>query len=203
MLKPRTYVIAAAAIATALTLSACAGGTTESGSSGSSSASETPSATADFSTADVNFAQMMIPHHEQAVEMSEDLLAKEGIDQRIVDLATEIQAAQEPEIEQLESWLSAWGMDDASASEMDMSDMDHGTDGMMSDDDMNALKNASTEDAGKLFLEQMTVHHQGAIAMAQTEIDEGQNPDAQEMATNIVESQSLEIDVMTDILATL
>lgn len=203
MPKPRTYLLTAAAIATALTLSACAGGTTDTGSSAAPSSPDSSASSVDFADADIEFAQMMIPHHEQAVEMSDDLLAKDGIDQRIVDLATEIKAAQEPEIQQLESWLTAWGMDDTSSSEMDMSEMDHGTDGMMSDDDMNALKSASSEDAGRLFLEQMIVHHQGAIAMAQTEIDEGQFPDAVDMATNIVESQTAEIDVMNDILATL
>ncbi|WEO76050.1 DUF305 domain-containing protein [Cryobacterium sp. SO2] len=203
MPKPRTYLLTAAAIATALALSACAGGTTEAGSSAAPTSPDSSASSVDFVDADVEFAQMMIPHHEQAVEMSDDLLAKDGIDQRIVDLATEIKDAQEPEIKQLESWLTAWGMDDTSSSEMDMSDMDHGTDGMMSDDDMNALKSAPSEDAGKVFLEQMTIHHQGAIAMAQTEIDEGQYPDAVDMATNIVNSQTAEIDVMNDILATL
>ncbi|TFC03837.1 DUF305 domain-containing protein [Cryobacterium adonitolivorans] len=203
MPKPRTYLLTAAAIAAALTLSACSGGTTDTGSSAAPSSPDSSASSVDFADADIEFAQMMIPHHEQAVEMSDDLLAKDGIDQRIVDLATEIKAAQEPEIKQLESWLTAWGIDDTSSSEMDMSEMDHGTDGMMSDDEMNALKSASSEDAGKLFLEQMTVHHEGAIAMAQTEIDEGQNPDAVDMATNIVDSQTAELDVMNDILATL
>ncbi|MBB5641087.1 DUF305 domain-containing protein [Cryobacterium roopkundense] len=152
-----------------------------------------------FNDADVTFAQMMIPHHEQAVEMSDDLLAKDGIDQDVVDLATEIKAAQEPEIAQLNAWLTEWDAEDNSMS--GMHDMGDGSDGMMSDDDMMALQDAAGTDAGQLFLEQMTVHHEGAIAMAQIEIDNGENTDAQAMAETIVTTQTAEIAVMAELLA--
>ena len=191
MFKPRTYLLAGAALAAVLTLSACTNGTEPSSSSGSSSA---PTASASFASADVTFAQMMIPHHEQAVEMSEDILAKGEVDVRIADLATQIKAAQEPEIEQLRDWLTEWGADETSTG---------GMDGMMSDDDMMALENASGPQAGELYLEQMIVHHQGAIMMAELELDEGQNEDAKAMASNIVTSQTDEIDVMKDILSSL
>lgn len=196
MLRTRTYLLAATVLAAALTLSACAGGTAGTYGGGSPDTSNAPSASA-ANAADVTFAQMMIPHHEQAVEMSEDILAKDGADQRVVDLATQIKAAQDPEIKQLRTWLAAWGADE------DMSDMDHGIDGMMSDDDMMALKEASGADADRLFLEQMTLHHEGAIAMAQTELDAGENADATAMAQAIVTSQTAEIQVMKDILAAL
>ncbi|TFC54848.1 DUF305 domain-containing protein [Cryobacterium sp. TMT2-15-1] len=191
MFKPRTYLLAGAALAAVLTLSACTNGTEPRSPSGSSSA---PTASASFASADVTFAQMMIPHHEQAVEMSEDILAKGEVDVRIADLATQIKAAQEPEIEQLRDWLTEWGTDETSTG---------GMDGMMSDDDMMALENASGPQAGELYLEQMIVHHQGAIMMAELELDEGQNEDAKAMASNIVTSQTDEIDVMKDILSTL
>ncbi|SDK69033.1 Uncharacterized conserved protein, DUF305 family [Cryobacterium psychrotolerans] len=196
MLKTRTYILAAAALAAALTLSACTGGTAGTNGGGSSDTSNTPSASA-ANAADVTFAQMMIPHHEQAVEMSEDVLGKDGVDQRVVDLATQIKAAQDPEIKQMKSWLTAWGADE------DMSGMDHGSTGMMSDDDMMALRDASGSEANKVFLEQMTLHHEGAIAMAQTELDAGENADAKAMAQAIVTSQSAEIQYMKELLATL
>ena len=200
MLKPRTFLYAAVALTATLTLSSCAGGSpaTE---SASPPASQT---TAAFNSADVTFAQMMIPHHEQAVEMSDDLLAKDGIDQSVIDLATEIKAAQEPEITQLKDWLTVWGEDDDSMDGMDgMGGMGGGSDGMMSDDDMMALQDASGIEASTLFLEQMTVHHEGAVAMAQLEIDDGENADAQAMAANIVKTQTAEIAVMADLLASL
>ena len=196
MLRTRTYLLAAAALAAALNLSACAGGTAGTYGGGGPETSTAPSSAA-ANAADVTFAQMMIPHHEQAVEMSEDILAKDGVDPRVVDLATQIKAAQDPEIKQLRTWLAAWGADEA------MSGMNDGNTGMMSDDDMMALKGASGADADRLFLEQMMLHHEGAIAMAQLELDAGENADATAMAQAIVTSQTAEIQVMKDILATL
>ncbi|WP_338419471.1 MULTISPECIES: DUF305 domain-containing protein [Cryobacterium] len=149
----------------------------------------------------MTFAQMMIPHHEQAVQMSDDLLAKDGIEQSVIDIATEIKAAQEPEIAQLKDWLAAWGEDESSMSGMD--GMGGGSDGMMSDNDMMALQDASGVEASTLFLEQMTVHHEGAVAMAQLEIDDGENADAQAMAATIVKTQTAEIAVMAELLASL
>ena len=197
MFKPQPFFYAAVTLAAALTLSSCAGGSPASDSA-SPSASQT---TAAFNSADVTFAQMMIPHHEQAVQMSDDLLAKDGIDQNVLDLATEIKAAQEPEITQLKDWLTAWGEDDTSMP--GMSGMGGGSDGMMSDDDMMALQDTSGVEASTLFLGQMTVHHEGAVAMAQLEIDDGENADAQAMAADIVKTQTAEIDEMAELLASL
>ena len=158
---------------------------------------DAPSASASYNEADIVFAQGMLPHHQGAVAMSDVVLAKDGIDQMVLDLATEIKAAQEPEIAQLTQWLTAWGADESGMSGME------GMDGTMSSDDMTALQNASGVEASKLFLEQMTIHHQGAVDMAQTELNDGQNADAQAMATTIVTTQTDEIAVMKDILATL
>jgi uncharacterized protein (DUF305 family) len=194
MLKVRKYLFATAALATALTLSACSGGTPGAEVSGDAGMTNAPSASVSFNEADVTFAQGMLPHHEGAVAMSDVILAKDGIDQSVLDLATEIKAAQEPEIAQLTDWLAAWGADEGGM---------NGMDGTMSSDDMMALANASGVEASKLFLEQMTVHHQGAIDMAQTELNDGQNTDAQALATAIVTTQADEIVVMTDILAAL
>ena len=185
----RTSMIAAAVLTTALTLSGCgstppAAGTPAAG--GSSAAAN---------AADIDFAQMMIPHHEQAVEMSENLLAKRGTDPRVTALATEIKAAQEPEITRLTDWLGEWGADTGG-----MSDMDHGTDGMMSEADLMTMDEASGSGADQVFLERMIAHHEGAIAMAQTHQNEGSNADAQALSATIVDSQSAEIAVMTDLL---
>lgn len=74
-------------------------------------------------------------------------------------------------------------------------------DGMMSDDDMAALKTSTGAEAGRLFLQQMTQHHQGAIVMAQMELDDGRNPPATALAQKIVDAQSAEIDLMEEILS--
>lgn len=201
MFRTRKYLIAAAAVATVFTLSACADGGMsgmEMGGNTSTSAPSSDASTAGFNSADVTFAQMMIPHHEQAVEMSDVILAKDGIDAQVLELAAQIKDAQEPEIAQLNEWLGTWG-----ASDDAMPGMDHGMDGMMSAEDMDALAAAEGVDASRLFLEQMVVHHQGAIDMAKTELADGENADALAMAEAIVSTQSDEIVVMQDILGSL
>jgi uncharacterized protein (DUF305 family) len=156
----------------------------------------------------------MIPHHQQAIEMSDMLLGKQGIDPEVVALANQIKKAQGPEIEQMQSWLKAWGTSSTpapSSTGMPGHDMSSGGDmngmpgmggghGMMSDADMTALQNAQGADAGRLFLTQMIEHHKGAIMMAQQEIDSGQFPAAVEMARNIVASQQKEITTMQGLL---
>ena len=78
-----------------------------------------------------------------------------------------------------------------------------GMSGMMSAEDMTALQNAQGVDASRLYLTQMITHHQGAIAMAQNEIDSGQYPDAVAMARTIADTQQQEITTMQNILASL
>lgn len=169
----------------------------------SSSTAAAPSTTAAaeaHNDADVMFAQHMIPHHQQAVEMSDTLLAKQGIDPRVVELANEIKAAQGPEIQQMQGWLTQWGTPAMPPmSGHDMPSMQ----GMMSGADMTALKDAQGVEATKLFLTQMIAHHEGAITMAQTEIKDGQYPAAVDMAKAIVATQQQEIETMKGILATL
>ncbi|WP_245852032.1 DUF305 domain-containing protein [Isoptericola jiangsuensis] len=147
-----------------------------------------------FNMADVMFAQMMIPHHEQAIEMSDVLLGKDGIDPEVVDLAEQIKQAQGPEIETMSGWLDEWdmGMDGAGH------DAVHG---MMSGSDMESLEEADGAQAQTLFLEQMIVHHEGAVDMAADEVDDGRFPATVEMAQTIVETQTDEIRFMEDLLA--
>lgn len=204
-MKIRTAAAAALTLAAALALAGCADGSGSQSMPGmdhgsSSSPSSSSTVTADFNDADVMFAQMMIPHHQQAIEMADMILNKEGIDPGVLTLASDIKAAQQPEIDQLQSWLDEWGAD---MPDMDsMEGMDHGG-GMMSEDDMAALEAATGAEASRLFLEQMTMHHEGAIEMAQDEVDNGQNPDAVEMAQTIVDTQTAEITEMQELLAQL
>src|SRR5258708_25467848 len=172
--------------------------------------SASPSATAAHSAtaaaeahndADVTFAQHMIPHHPQAIEMSDTLLAKQGIDPRVVELANQIKAAQGPEIQQMQGWLTQWGTPSMPpmSGHGDMAGMS----GMMSEQDMTALKDAQSVHASKLYLTQIIAHHEGAIRMAQSEIKDGQYPPAVGMARAIVTGQQQEIDTMKGILASL
>ncbi|SFR67736.1 Uncharacterized conserved protein, DUF305 family [Agromyces sp. CF514] len=199
----RTLVVLAAAAATTLALAGCTAGdsgTSMEGMDHGNDSTESFDAAAAFDDADVMFAQMMIPHHEQAVEMSDTVLAIDGVGDRVIALAEQIKDAQQPEIDQLEAWLDEWG---AGAGDSDgMADMGHG-DGMMTADDLASLEAATGDDASRLFLEQMIVHHEGAIDMAEAEVADGEHAGAVEMARSIVETQAAEIDEMRDILATL
>lgn len=196
--------IPVAALAVTLAVSACSPGPAAPPSgepSVGASASARPSASAN--SADVMFATMMIPHHRQAIEMSDMLLGKDGVDPKVSELAQKIKDAQGPEIELMNSWLAAWGAPTVAPGDGGMSGMNHGSmgSGMMSQEDMAALEKASGPDASRLFLEQMIQHHEGAIAMAKTELDQGQNPDALALAQRIVDAQTAEIAEMKAMLA--
>ncbi|GER23133.1 DUF305 domain-containing protein [Zafaria cholistanensis] len=158
------------------------------------SASPSSEAVVDHNAADATFARMMIPHHQQAVQMSETILAKDGIDAPVVELANKIKAAQGPEIGTMTGWLEAWGEPVESGS------MDHSMEGMMSDADMAKLRQAEGDEAAALFLTQMIAHHKGAVQMAQTEVAEGSNPEALALAQKIVQDQEAEIKTMEEML---
>ena len=114
-IKPNTFVLVAAAAIVGVTLAACgnsgddqAAPASPSGGS-TTSAAPAPAAQDGHNQSDVMFAQHMIPHHQQAIEMSDMLLTKDGIDERVVELAGQIKGEQAPEIEEMRSWLDQWG----------------------------------------------------------------------------------------------
>lgn len=205
-MRLRTIALASGALITAtLLLAGCAQNDTGGGMPGmdhGTTPMTTPSASiGDFNSADEMFVTGMIPHHEQAIQMADLLLRKDGVDPRVVDLAEQIKGAQGPEIETMTSWLAEWGIPHDSMSE-GMGGMDHG-DGMMSEADMTALESATGAGATRLFLEGMIGHHQGAVQMAQSVIDNGQNPTVADLAQTIIDGQTAEITTMQDILGTL
>lgn len=165
----------------------------------------TPSVSAqgEVSRADLMFTMMMIPHHAQAVEMSDLILAKNDIDPAVRELAEQIKDAQAPEIELMESWLEEWGMPSSGGMDADgmggMEGMDHG-DGMMSQEDMDALAAAEGDEASRLYLEQMIVHHDGAIDMAEEVVEDGTDPEVRALAESIITSQAAEIVTMRELL---
>ncbi|WAZ24709.1 DUF305 domain-containing protein [Streptomyces cinnabarinus] len=175
---------------------------TEHGSSASRSAeAEAGTETeAGFNDADVAFAQMMIPHHEQALEMAE-LADGRASDAEVKDLAGKIEKAQGPEIRTMKGWLKEWKQPTAAES---MPGMDHGSghggDGMMSGTEMTELKALKGTAFDKAFAEMMIEHHNGAISMAEDERKNGESADAKKMAEAIVEGQSAEVEQLQDIV---
>ncbi|MEX5296650.1 DUF305 domain-containing protein [Kocuria sp. CPCC 205268] len=169
---------------------------------GTASASGEPIA-AEHNDDDVMFAQMMLPHHEQAVQMSETLLAKDDVPAGVADFAQRVIDAQGPEIERMHQMLQSWGEEPMSASG-GMEGMDHGADagmgGMMTAEDMQALETAEGTEAAQLYLEQMTTHHEGAVKMARDQVEQGQNPQAVALAQQVIEDQEAEIQEMQTML---
>ncbi|MEU0313908.1 DUF305 domain-containing protein [Nocardioides sp. NPDC006273] len=186
MRKTLTAAILAAAL---ITLASCGG-------------SDDGDTSAGHNDADVMFAQQMIPHHQQAIEMAE-LAETRAESQEVKDLAADIEAAQGPEIETMTGWLESWGED---VPDEGMSGMDHGDmsledmTGMMSEEDMTALGNASAAEFDQMFLTMMIEHHEGAIEMAQAEQADGEFPDATAMAEDIETAQAEEIQTMRALL---
>jgi uncharacterized protein (DUF305 family) len=147
---------------------------------------------AEFSAADLMFAQMMIPHHQQAVDLGAIALNGEASPE-VLALAKQIADHQTHEIEHMQAWLDAAGASEHMGHDMAM-------DGMLTQAQLDALKAAKGSEFDRLFLEGMIAHHEGAISMAKDVVD-SKNPDVAEMATAVIETQTAEIEYMKELLA--
>lgn len=154
-------------------------------------------AAASFNDADVRFATQMIPHHEQAVQMSK-LAASRASSDQVKQLAAQIEKAQAPEIDQMSTWLRDWGKPVPTT--MGGHDMSSMMPGMMSAQDMADLMVATGAQFDRMFLTMMIAHHEGAVQMARTEIAQGKNPEVKKLAQQIVTSQTTEIATMKTML---
>jgi uncharacterized protein (DUF305 family) len=141
----------------------------------------------------VHFAQMMIPHHEQAVQLS-NLALQISDNPEVRDLATRIKNAQSPEITQMKSWLESVGMPD----------MNHVMDmpGFVDDAQFAAIKELAGNAFDSLWLELMIDHHKGAIEMV-ADIANNKTAEVKTLGEEIVASQSAEIAEMEALLQTL
>lgn len=195
--QPRNSLLSAA-VALAVVgslLTAC------SGDADISESSKTTQAVSEANAADVMFAQMMIPHHEQAVVMA-DLAVDRAQDPQLLDLAGQIKAAQAPEIELMASWLEEWGQPRITGEEAMMSHGSHGMQGMLSDEQLDALASADGATFDALFAEYMIEHHEGAVAMANDVLAQGSSPKVAELAQEIVVTQEDEIQQLRSFLST-
>lgn len=190
----RTLMSITLAVVAALTVAGCGSDTDSNGSTGSTDSSD-----AQFNDADVTFAQQMIPHHEQAVEMA-TMAQERASSTEVKQLADKIAAAQGPEIDTMTGWLEDWGQEVSSDSMSGMDDSGSDMSGMMSDDDMESLGTATGAEFDQMFLTMMIEHHTGAIEMAKTEQQDGENPDAIALAETIEADQTAEIAQMEDLL---
>jgi uncharacterized protein (DUF305 family) len=164
-----------------------------------SSSVAAPAAQGDHNQADVSFAQQMIPHHQQAVEMAK-LVPSRSSNQQVLALANQIQQEQDPEIQTMTGWLQTWGA--AAPMTGSMPGMDHGSmPGMMTSDDMTKLGQAKGAAFDRLWLQMMIQHHQGAVEMANTELQQGVSSEAKQLAQQIIVAQQKEITTMNQLLS--
>jgi len=187
----RTRRVATAVIGT-IALVMVAGCTINIGVPAESSSEQSASA---YSANDVMFAQMMIPHHQQAIELS-DLALEISQSEAITDLAQRIKAGQGPEIDEMTRWLEESG----SSSMMEGHDMGaHGMSGMVSDADVETLASLTSPEFDVLFLELMIAHHEGALDMLSM-IEDSSNADVRGLAEAIESAQRAEIEEMQGLL---
>ncbi len=160
---------------------------------GSMDTGDSTQESAAFNDADVMFAQQMIPHHEQAIEMSDIALdPNTGASAAVIALATQIKGAQDPEISQMKNLLAAWGMP------MEMGSMDHssGMDGMLSLEDMDSLGQLKGAEFDKAWAKGMIAQHECANEMANDVLANGKNSEILALANAVVSGQSAEIKTL-------
>jgi uncharacterized protein (DUF305 family) len=188
-----------AALAAALFLSSCTSPASN-GDTDHQNPADEPAITgqpAGYNADDVAFATNMIPHHQQAVELSA-LVPDRSTNAELIALAEQISAAQQPEIETMKVFLVQWNENPDTNS----GHAGHGStmQGMVDAATMTKLESLNGADFDTLWLESMISHHQGAIEMAKAEIANGENVDAIGLAKNIVTAQEAEIGQMKQML---
>lgn len=191
----RSAALALATVTSAAVLAACGGGDDD---------AAQPAAATTFNTADVSFAQQMIPHHSQAVKMA-TLAATRAADPAVKKLAARIVAGQGPEIETMQRLLEAWGqplvpemegMDHSAMSPDEMMTMSADMPGMVADDELKALTAAKGAKFDQMFLTMMIKHHRAAVDMAKAERADGKHPEALTLAEAVETAQRGEIEKM-------
>ncbi|MBD0707045.1 MULTISPECIES: DUF305 domain-containing protein [unclassified Streptomyces] len=207
----RTLALAGAVTAAGLLLAACGtDGATGTATTPAPATASGPAAPGPFNEADVMFAQMMIPHHQQALEMAE-LAAGRAEDPEVKALVAAIEGAQDAEIRKMRSWLKGWGRPESTGPTSTGSASaghestghgsgGHGMAGMMSEQDMKGLAATRGKAFDRTFAELMIAHHEGAVAMAREEQRGGGNATAKALADDVVRTQSAEISALRKIL---
>lgn len=218
-MKKSSSVLCPLVVALAAALGACAPGAGSAESPGVSSVAPAgaQSPAGPHNQADIGFVVQMVPHHEQGVEMA-DLALELSDNTEVLELAQRIKEAQAPELLTMKGWLAGWGPaatvpppspsdpaspDAAATSAAPGAPADPGTPatpadpaaghGMMTTEEMDTLANSTGEQFDDRWVDMMIRHHQGAVAMADTVLDRGRNPEVEELAETIRKTQNAEI----------
>lgn len=141
---------------------------------------------------DLDFANMMIPHHQSAVEMAQEYLPM-AKNEKIKLMAQNIIALQKKEIKELETIVANYkpeGGNSGDGANVLMQAMDK----MM--EEMNGMKMSGNAD--KDFLVMMIPHHESAVAMSKDQLLYGKNLDLKKLAQKILDEQKKEITEFKD-----
>lgn len=179
-----------------LALSGCAADSAPASTgTGDSGAAQTSGAPASANDTDLHFLAMMTPHHVQAVEMSDIVLAADGVTPETRDIAERIRTGQQDEIDIMLGWVDAW----AQAPLLEQHS-EHIANGMVTPERMAALEAASGAEVEGIFLQEMINHHVGAIAMTQDQIDNGGYQELRDLAQQMIDVQTAEVTEMQGLL---
>ena len=150
---------------------------------------------AGYNGTDVHFLGMMVPHHQQAIDMSDVLLGSDVDDAKVRDLAQRIKDGQERENEQMRAWADEWGIH---------KDMEHHSthiaNGMFHPEQLEQFEALRGDELRTAFLEMMHFHHNHVIKMTQDEVDRGGYEPLREMAKEMIEVQTAEMGEMEELL---
>ena len=156
----------------------------------------------DDGSVEAGFARDMSTHHAQAVEMAGIARGKTQSEE-IRTLATDIMLTQQAQTGQMRGWLDVWGLS-PTGSEPAMAWMGHPTEGRMpgmaTPEEINRLREASPEEADRLFLRLMIPHHKAAVPMAEAVLESTRRPEVENLARTIAVSQRGEIQIMEELL---
>jgi uncharacterized protein (DUF305 family) len=195
----RTRLIAIGSTATALVglLTACGSETVVVPTPMPMVTSASSSVSANSQAEDIAFSQLMIEHHQQAIEMA-NMALSQADSNAVKDLADQIKSAQDPEIKTMRGWLTSWGapevMNNDHMGHMNMSEV-----GMMTAEDMETLSSLSGPGFDRLWLQMMIQHHEGAVSMARAVLVTTKDSGVKTLAQNVIDSQSVEIATMKSI----
>nr|WP_288870514.1 DUF305 domain-containing protein [uncultured Corynebacterium sp.] len=153
------------------------------------------SSDAEYNGTDVHFLGMMVPHHQQAIDMSDVLLDSDVDDAQVRDLAQRIKDGQERENEQMNAWADEWGIDQ----DMELHSK-HIANGMFPPEQLDEFAQLRGDDLRTAFLEMMHFHHAHVIKMTQDEVDGGAYEPLRELAQDMIEVQTAEMGEMEELL---
>jgi uncharacterized protein (DUF305 family) len=202
------FLRAIAALAMVAALSAC-GSPSHEHDGHPAAASQSAERDADHNAADIAFAQAMIPHHRQAVEMAA-MVPSRTTNPDVRMMATHISWDQQAEILTMTGLLAHWGVPAAADHDEHsgtsgmpgMPGMAGGVmPGMVDGATMAQIKSLSGPAFDELWITSMIEHHQGAVTMAHTEIADGKSPDAKKLAEMIISAQQREIAQMNTLVS--